>query len=82
MLVCVRLSFQQLRMLVFQVSSCLFLNTSEVRGDAKQIQLNQYQKHLPNSMLNLRLLHVINKCCFLLLFMIFYDAAMLRFKMR
>lgn len=67
MLVCVRSSFQQLKMLVFQVSSCLFLSTSEVRGDAEEIQLNQYQKHLPSSMLNLRLLHVINK---LLYFMV------------
>lgn len=59
MLVCAWLSFQQLKMLVFQVSSCLFPSTSEVRRDAREIQLNKYQKHLPSSML--RLLHVINK---------------------
>lgn len=47
-----------------------------------EIQLNEYRKHLPSSMLNLRLLHMINKWCVLLFMMISYGVAMLRLKMR
>lgn len=82
MFMCVWLSFQQLKK-YFKLLHASF-SALQKWEEMLEIQLNEYRKHLPSSMLNLRSLHAINKWCFLLFITIIisHGAAMLRLKMR